>query len=68
VQCEVVRDLYAFGENKSLYGSMAEFFRQTQRVLCEEWALVEGVTPEEAMQEVASLLGKSRRMVSKAKT
>jgi hypothetical protein len=47
---------------------MAEFFRQTQRVLCEEWALVEGVTPEEAMQEVASLLGKSRRMVSKAKT
>lgn len=65
VQCEVVRDLYAFGEHKSLYGSMAGFFRQTQRVLCEEWALVEGVTVPEAIQEVTSLLEKSRRMVTK---
>lgn len=67
VQCEVVRDLYAFGEHKSLYGSMAGFFRQTQRVLCEEWALVEGVTLEQAVQEVNSLLEKSRSMVSKSK-
>ena len=65
VQCEVVRDLYAFGEHKSLYGSMAGFFRQTQNVLCEEWALVEGVTPEQAAQEVASLLEKSRRLAKK---
>jgi CarD family transcriptional regulator len=36
-QCEVVRDLYAFGEHKSLYGSMAGFFKQTQTVLCQEW-------------------------------
>jgi len=67
VQCEVVRDLFAFGEHKSLYGSMAGFFRQTQNVLCEEWALVEGVTREEAIQEIASLLEKSRRMVNKLK-
>lgn len=67
VQCEVVRDLYAFGEHKSLYGSMAGFFRQTQNVLCEEWALVEGVTLEEAVQEVNTLLDKSRRLVSKSK-
>lgn len=67
VQCEVVRDLYAFGEHKSLYGSMAGFFRQTQNVLCEEWALVEGTTLEEAMQEVNALLDKSRRLVSKPK-
>lgn len=66
-QCEVVRDLYAFGEHKSLYGSMAGFFRQTQNVLCEEWALVEGVTLAEAVQEVTSLLEKSRSMVKKSK-
>jgi len=67
VQCEVVRDLYAFGEHKSLYGSMAGFFRQTQNVLCEEWALVEGVTLAEAVQEVNTLLEKSRSMVSRSK-
>lgn len=67
VQCEVVRDLYAFGEHKSLYGSMANFFRQTQNVLCEEWALVEGVTPEEAAREVNSLLEKSRRLANRSK-
>jgi RNA polymerase-interacting CarD/CdnL/TRCF family regulator len=67
IQCEVVRDLYAFGEHKSLYGTMAGFFRQTQNVLCEEWALVEGVTFEEAAQEVTSLLEKSRSIVNKPK-
>ena len=60
-QCEVVRDLYAFGEHKSLYGSMAGFFRQTRNVLCQEWAIVEGVTIAEAEQEVQALLDKSRR-------
>ena len=67
VQCEVVRDLYAFGEHKSLYGSMAGFFRQTQNVLCEEWALVEGVSLQEAVQEVNALLEKSRQSVVKSK-
>jgi CarD family transcriptional regulator len=59
-QCEIVRDLYAHGENKSLYGTMAGFFRQTQNVLCQEWAVIEGVTLPEALQEVNSLLEKSR--------
>ncbi|HSM72423.1 MAG TPA: CarD family transcriptional regulator [Anaerolineales bacterium] len=63
VQCEVVRDLYAFGEHKSLYGTIANFFRQTQDVLCEEWALVEGIPLAEAVQEVTSLLEKSRKTV-----
>jgi CarD family transcriptional regulator len=67
VQCEVVRDLYAFGEHKSLYGSMAGFFRQTQNVLCEEWALVEGIALADAVQEVNSLLEKSRSLVNKPK-
>lgn len=68
VQCEVVRDLFAFGEHKSLYGSMAGFYRQTQKVLCEEWALVEGTTFDDAIREVNSLLEKSRRLVSKKKS
>lgn len=68
VQCEVVRDLYAFGEHKSLYGTMANFYRQTQNVLCEEWAIVEGVTLADAVQEVTSLLEKSRSLAGKSKT
>jgi CarD family transcriptional regulator len=66
-QCEVVRDLFAFGEHKSLYGSMAGFFKQTQNVLCQEWSIVEGVTLPEAVQEVNALLDKSRRTVKKSK-
>ena len=66
-QCEIVRDLFAFGEHKSLYGSMAGFFRQTQNVLCQEWAIVEGMTFPEALQEVTSLLEKSRAAMKKAK-
>lgn len=66
-QCEVVRDLFAYGEHKSLYGSMAGFFKQTQNVLCQEWAIVEGVTLSEAVQEVNALLDKSRRTVKKSK-
>ena len=68
VQCEVVRDLYALGENKSLYVSMAGFFRQTQNVLCEEWAIVEGISLDEAVREVNSLLEMSRRLANKAKS
>lgn len=66
-QCEIVRDLFAYGEHKSLYGSMAGFFRQTQNVLCQEWAIVEGVTLPQATEEVTSLLEMSRRTVSKSK-
>lgn len=68
VQCEVVRDLYALGENKSLYGSMAGFFRQTQNVLCEEWSVVEGITLDQAVDEVNSLLGTSRHLANQSKS
>ena len=66
-QCEVVRDLYAHGEHKSLYGSIAGFFKQTQQVLCQEWAMVEGVTLSEAIHEVTNLLEKSRSILKKAR-
>lgn len=66
-QCEVVRDLYAYGEHKSLYGTIAGFFRVTKDVLCQEWAEVEGVTLAEAVREIVSLLEESRLTVSKSK-
>jgi CarD family transcriptional regulator len=58
--CEVVRDLYAFGEHKSLYGTIAGFYRVTKDVLCQEWAAVEGITQLEALQEIDELLEKGR--------
>ncbi|HKI54035.1 MAG TPA: CarD family transcriptional regulator [Anaerolineales bacterium] len=66
-QCEVVRDLFAYGEHKSLYGTIANFFRTTQDVLYEEWSIVENITVHEAAQEISELLDKSRQKVSKAK-
>ena len=65
-QCEIVRDLYAHGEHRSLYGTIAGFYRQTQNVLCQEWAMVEGVTLPEAVHEISFLLEKSRRAVNKS--
>jgi CarD family transcriptional regulator len=66
-QCEVVRDLYAYGEHKSLYGTIANFFRTVKEVLCQEWAMVEGTELHEAYQEIDSLLEKSRKTVNKEK-
>jgi len=66
-QCEVVRDLYAHGEHRSLNGTIASFFRAVQDVLCQEWALVEGVSLAEAVQEVNTLLEKSRLTLKEVK-
>ena len=65
--CEVVRDLYAYGEHKSLYGTIAGFFRVTQDVLAQEWSLVEGVTLLDAMEEINSLLAKGREAMNAKK-
>ena len=58
--CEVVRDLYAYGEHKSLYGTIAGFYKVTKDVLCQEWAIVEGITYLDAVQEVDVLLTRGR--------
>ena|SRR5687768_1977675 len=65
--CEVVRDLYAFGEHKSLYGTIAGFYRVTKDVLCQEWAAVEGITHLEAVQEIDELLEKGRESMKTSK-
>jgi CarD family transcriptional regulator len=59
-QCEVVRDLTAFGWHKPLYGSIADFHHMTLNVLCQEWAAVKGVSQTDASHEIDVLLRKGR--------
>ena len=57
--CEVVRDLSAFVAHKSSYGVVTGFLEAAQNVLCQEWSIVEGITPSAAMVEISLLLEKS---------
>lgn len=59
-QCEVVRDVSAFVAHKSAYGTITTFLEAALRVLCQEWAMVEGITIPEAMSEISSLLQKQK--------
>jgi CarD family transcriptional regulator len=59
-QCEVVRDLSAYTAHKPINGPIAAFLQATQGVLCQEWALVQGITLSAATSEVELLLEKSR--------
>ncbi len=58
-QCEVVRDVSAFVAHKSSYGALTAFSETMLSVLCQEWALVEGITIPEAIAEISSLLEKN---------
>jgi len=59
-QCEVVRDLTAYGWRKPLFGPIADFQRMILNVLCQEWAVVEDLLPTEASYEIGILLKKGR--------
>jgi RNA polymerase-interacting CarD/CdnL/TRCF family regulator len=59
-QCEVVRDLNAYGWQKRLFGPIAEFQRTIMNVLCQEWAVVEGLSEVVASHEISVLLKKGR--------
>jgi CarD family transcriptional regulator len=59
-QCEVVRDLSAFVAHKSSYRTITAFLETIMGVLCQEWAIVEGITVLEATSEISSLLEKSQ--------
>src|SRR5689334_19287244 len=61
--CEVVRDLSAYGAHKPISGTIAAFLRVTQDVLCQEWAMVEGITPAEASVEISLLLEQSKQLL-----
>jgi RNA polymerase-interacting CarD/CdnL/TRCF family regulator len=67
-QCEVVRDLSAHGAHKPISGTIAGFLQSAQNVLCQEWAIVEGVTVAEAAAEVESLLEKGRLALGETET
>jgi RNA polymerase-interacting CarD/CdnL/TRCF family regulator len=60
-RCEVVRDLTAYGWQKPLSGSISAFLQTALDVLCQEWAAVEKVTPEEAATEIQTLLEKGKQ-------
>ena len=62
-QCEVVRDLAAFFAHKPTYGTIAAFLEAIQRVLCQEWAIVEGMSLAEAAGEINLLLEKGKLSV-----
>jgi len=59
-QCEVVRDLAAFGRHKPLYGPIGDYQRTILNVLCQEWAAVKGISQAEASYEINDLLKKGR--------
>jgi RNA polymerase-interacting CarD/CdnL/TRCF family regulator len=61
--CEVVRDLSAYGAHKPISGTIAAFLRVTQDVLCQEWAMVEGITLAEANLEISLLLEQSKQLL-----
>jgi CarD family transcriptional regulator len=65
--CEIVRDLSAFVAHRAAYGTITGFLEAIQNVLCQEWAMVEGITLIEATSEISSLLEKSRLAPSENK-
>jgi CarD family transcriptional regulator len=59
-QCEVVRDLTAYGWHKPLSWGLSGFLKIIYDVLCQEWAVVEGIPVWEAAQEIGALLEQGR--------
>lgn len=66
VQCEVIRDLSAFVAHKPAYGTITAFLDALMRVLCQEWAIVEGISLAEAGVEINLLLEKSKLNLKEA--
>lgn len=64
-RCELVRDLTAFGWRKPLTESSGTLLRNAQDVLCEEWAVAEGLSALDAAHEVEALLLEGRRLYEK---
>jgi CarD family transcriptional regulator len=56
VLCEVVRDLTAWGWRKPLGPTDMATLRKIRQSLSQEWATAAGVSPNEAIKEIDSLL------------
>jgi len=63
-QCEVVRDVTAYGWEKPLTWAIADFLKMAYEVLCQEWAVVEGIPVWQAAQEISALLEQGRQQNS----
>jgi CarD family transcriptional regulator len=61
VLCEIVRDLTARGCQKPLNQADSTWLRRAREVLSQEWAAAEGVSLEEANQELDEILKESRK-------
>ncbi len=57
--CEVVRDLTAQGRTKPLADSDSMILRQAKDGLCREWADADGISIEQAIRDVDTLLGRA---------
>ena len=61
-ECEVVRDLTAYGWEKRLSEPDAALLRSVRDVLCREWAEAQAVTVAEATHEIEELLRAARKL------
>lgn len=64
-RCEVVRDLTAYSWHKALNESSGPMLRSARHALCAEWAVVEGLSLDEATREVEALLLEARKTYEK---
>jgi RNA polymerase-interacting CarD/CdnL/TRCF family regulator len=64
VWCEVVRDLTAHGSQKQLNENDSSTLRRVTDILAREWALSAGISPEDAAQEIKSILTSVKRAAS----
>ncbi len=54
--CETVRDLSAYGKQKTLGATASNLLKRSLQALCDEWAASDGVTAQTALCEIESLL------------
>lgn len=59
-RCEIVRDLTARGWYKSLNEADSGCLRRAHQDLCQEWAVVAGISLADAHQEIQALLLEAR--------
>jgi CarD family transcriptional regulator len=62
VLCEIVRDLTARGRQKPLNQADSTWLRRAREVLCQEWAVVAGVSLEDANEELETILHESSEL------
>ena len=61
IMCEVVRDLTAFGWNRTLSDVDATTLQKVRASVSREWALAANVTADQANREIETLLQSGRR-------